>query len=53
MIDGKLMRIDGSPSTRGRRILLIAGAAVLFLVLVGFDARCLIRGFPLYLRRHA
>lgn len=44
---------DGSPLTRGRRILLIAGAAILFLVLVGFVAHCLIRGFPLHLRRRA
>lgn len=44
---------DGSPLTRGRRILLIAGAAVLVLVLVGFVAHCLIRGFPLHQRRHA
>ena len=38
---------DRSPLSRGERILLIAGAAILFLVLVGFVAHCLIRGFPL------
>ncbi|MET9275906.1 DUF2207 domain-containing protein [Kribbella sp. NPDC003557] len=44
---------DGSPLSRGQRILLIVGAAILFLVLVGFVAHCLIRGFPLHLRRRA
>ncbi|WP_410788361.1 DUF2207 domain-containing protein [Kribbella sp. C-35] len=44
---------DGSPVPRDLRILLIGVGAILFLALVGFVAHCLIRGFPLRLRKRA
>lgn len=42
-----------SPLSLKLKILLGAAAAVLFLILVGVVAHCLIRGFPLILRRRA
>ncbi|TCC26524.1 DUF2207 domain-containing protein [Kribbella speibonae] len=44
---------DGSPLSLKLKILLVAAGVVLFLALVGVVASCLIRGFPLHLRRRA